>query len=376
MRAIEEFDCSRAGRWVIKVGSSLITDVRSGINTERIESWAAQVAELKRAGVEPVIVSSGSIVEGMKRLGWEKRPQEVHLLQAAASVGQMGLIRHYETAFEKLGFQTAQVLLTNADLSNRSRYLNARNTLRTLLELDVVPIVNENDTIVTDEIRLGDNDTLAALVTNFVDADILVILTDQAGLHERDPRTDPDAKLVRVADSLDESLRDMAGPGTAFGRGGMHTKVEAARRAARSGSATVIGSGFDDSLLGGIRANDFTGTLLVPRQGKMAARKQWLAGQQGQLGKVILDDGAVMALTERGRSLLPIGVKRIEGKFSRGDVVSCLDLSEREVAKGLINYDSKESSRIKGERSDRIKELLGYASEPELIHRDNMVVVK
>ncbi len=370
------FDCSAASRWVVKIGSSLITDVDAGINVERIEAWAGHISELKRQGCEFVIVSSGSIVEGLKRLGWKRRPHEVHLLQAAASVGQMGLVSHYESAFERRGFRTAQVLLTNADLSNRGRYLNARNTLRTLLELGIIPIVNENDTVVTDEIRLGDNDTLAGLVANIVDAELLVILTDQDGLYRRDPRADPDAPIIRTADSMDESLRAMAGPGTAYGRGGMRTKVEAARRAARSGTATVIASGLNESQLHDIRSNEFTGTLLTPRHGKMAARKRWLAGQLRESGTLVLDDGAVQALTQYGRSLLPVGVKEVIGHFDRGDLVVCCNGRHDEIAKGLSNYNSSEANRLKGCHTGRIEELLGYVGERELIHRDNMVLVE
>ncbi len=371
----EQFRCSSAKRWVVKIGSSLITDVNSGINVRRIERWAEQMASLKHQGTEFVIVSSGSIVEGLKRLGWKKRPHEIHLLQAAASVGQMGLVRHYEAAFEKHGFRTAQILLTNADLSNRARYLNARNTLRTLLELGIVPIVNENDTVVNDEIRLGDNDTLAGMVVDIVDAELLAILTDQDGLYDRDPRTDSNASLVQTADSLDTSLRKMAGPGTTYGRGGMRTKIEAARRAARSGAATIIASGLNARQLEEIKSGEFTGTLLVPKEGKMAARKRWLAGRVRESGTLVLDDGAVEALTNHGRSLLPVGVQKVFGHFDRGDLVICKSQQHHEIAKGLVNYNSEESDRLKGQHTDRIKELLGYVGEHELIHRDNMVVV-
>ena len=369
------YDCSTARRWVLKIGSSLITDIRAGINTERVHSWARQIAALKQQGVEVIVVSSGSIVEGMKRLGWEKRPHEIHLLQVAASVGQMGLVQAYESAFAKFDFRTAQVLLTNADLANRSRYLNARNALRALLQLKVIPIVNENDTVVTDEIRLGDNDTLAGLVTNLVDADLLVLLTDQDGLYDCDPRQNPQAKLIELADSEDDSLKQMAGPGSAYGRGGMQTKILAARRAADSGAATVIASGFDQDQLQNIRANQFYGTLLVPRTGRIAARKQWLAGRLRESGTLLIDDGAARALREQGRSLLPVGVKSIDGNFRRGDLVVCVTSDRQPVAKGLINYDSDEAEILMGHQSHKFEELLGYLGDPEFIHRDNLVIV-
>ncbi len=370
-----QFNCSTAKRWVVKIGSSLITDVTAGINVERIQNLAKQIADLKADGIEIVVVSSGSIVEGMQRLGWQNRPHEVHLLQVAAAVGQMGLIRHYETAFEQYKYKTAQILLTNADLESRSRYLNARNTLRSLLEFNTIPIVNENDTVATDEIRLGDNDTLAGLVANLVEAELLVILTDQDGLFEQDPREKPSARLVTVDNSMNEALRQMAGPGTAYGRGGMRTKVEAARRAAQSGTATVIGSGLDDAQLRKIHANQCTGTLLIPPHRRLDARQLWLAGQLRVLGTLTLDDGAANALARSGSSLLPVGVTHVEGKFGRGDLVVCRNSQNREIAKGLVNYSSDEADRLKGKHSNRIVEILEYVREPELIHRDNMVLV-
>ena len=370
-----DIDISGLRRWVLKVGSSLITDVSAGLNERRINSWVRQVDELKNNGLEIVIVSSGSIVEGMKRLGWRERPTELHLLQVAAAVGQMGLVRAYESAFDQLGHQTAQVLLTNADIANRSRYLNARNTLRKLLELGIIPIVNENDTVVTDEIRLGDNDTLASLVANIVDADLLVILTDQDGLYESDPRFNSDAKLIERAQSSDPNILKVAGPGNALGRGGMATKVEAARKAARSGAATVIASGLDEVQLQKIYKNEFTGTLLLPKSGRMAARKQWIAGNLRASGTLHLDPGAVEALTIQGRSLLPVGIKSVEGKFDRGDLVVCVCPESKEIAKGLTNYNSTEANKLKGHRSDRIEQLLGYGGEHEIIHRDNLVLM-
>ncbi len=361
-------------RWVVKVGSSLITNVQSGINIDRIESWAAQIAKLKGDGLEIALVSSGSVVEGMKRLGWTRRPHEVHRLQVAAAVGQMGLVRTYETAFAAHGYQTAQVLLTNADISNRARYLNARNTLRTLLELGIIPVVNENDTVSTDDINFGDNDNLAGLVTNIVDAELLVILTDQKGLYDAHPNT-ASAKLLSVAQLEDEQLDSYAGPSSQHGRGGMIAKLEAARKAARSGAATIIASGLVDNQLRKIFANAYEGTLLVSKTRRMAAHKQWLAGRSKETGKLHLDSGAVQALLRDGRSLLPVGVRAVEGKFKRGDMVVCLNQEAKQIAKGLINYDFEETEQIKGCRTGRIESILGYVRDPELIHRDNMVVI-
>ncbi len=370
-----KFDCSTANRWVVKIGSSLITDVRMGINIERVQSWARQISSLKKDDVELVLVSSGSIVEGMKRLGWEKRPHEVHLLQVAAAVGQMGLVRTYEVAFEKYGYQTAQILLTNGDLSNRGRYLNARNTLRTLLEIGIVPVVNENDTVTTEEIKFGDNDNLAGLVANLVGADLMVILTDQKGMYESDPRQDQNAKLIQVAESNDKRLDQFAGPSFAFGRGGMQTKLEAARKAARSGAATVIASGLKPNQLQDIRYNQIDGTLLYSQDGGITALKQWLAGPLKAAGKLYLDEGAVNALLEQGRSLLPVGVDKVEGTFDRGDLVVCMNLDGKEIARGLINYDVTEARQIQGCRTDQIELVLGYIRNHELIHRNNLVIM-
>ncbi len=371
----DSFNINNTRRWVVKVGSSLITNVKSGINIERIHSWASQIAELKSQGVEIALVSSGSVVEGMKRLGWTERPHEVHRLQVAAAVGQMGLVRTYEAAFEQYGYHTAQVLLTHADLANRARYLNARNTLRTLLEIGIIPVVNENDTVTTDDIKFGDNDNLAGLVTNIVDAEVLVILTDQSGLFDADPRSDESAKLIPIAQSQDKYLDSVVGPSSKFGRGGMQTKLEAARNAARSGAVTVIASGLENNQLQKIYANDYEGTLLLSQAGRIAAHKQWLAGRMRIAGQVHLDPGAVDALLRGKRSLLPVGVKQIEGNFKRGDLVVCLDGTLQEIARGLINYDYDEATRIKGSRSDQIESILGYVRDEELIHRDNMVMM-
>ncbi len=371
----DSFDYSATRRWVVKMGSSLVTNIETGINVERIHAWARQIAELKDAGIELVLVSSGSVMEGMKRLGWSERPHEVHLLQVAAAVGQMGLVRTYEIAFERYGYQTAQILLTNADLSDRARYLNARNTIRTLLEYGIIPVVNENDTVTTDDIKFGDNDNLAGLVTNIVDADLLVILTDQVGLHDADPRANPAANLIERAHPHDDSLDRFVGPSSQYGRGGMLTKLEAARKAARSGAATFIGSGLVEDQLKKIFSNDAEGTLLLSRTGRIAAHKQWLAGRLRVAGELHLDNGAVRALLEQGRSLLSVGVKQVGGEFKRGDLVVCLNSDSREIARGLINYDAEEANLIKGHRTDRIESVLGYVRDHELIHRDNMVIM-
>lgn len=364
-----------ARRWVVKIGSALLTDQRSGLNSALVSQWIRQIAALREEGIEIVVVSSGSIVEGMHRLGWQTRPHEVFRLQAAAAVGQMGLVQMYESAFQRLGIGTAQVLLTGGDLSDRHRYLNARSTLRALLELKVVPIVNENDTVVTDEIQFGDNDTLAALVANLSEADLLVILTDQEGLYDADPRADPNARLVASGRAEDPGLRAMAGPGSALGRGGMVTKLTAAEKAARSGAATVICSGKTDEVLTRLRGGEPLGTLLVPSKGRLAARKQWLAGRLTAQGTLRLDDGAVDVLREAGRSLLPVGVTEVRGGFDRGDLVVCQDQRGHEIARGLVNYSADEARRIIGRSSNRIEAILGYVGEPELIHRDNMVVL-
>lgn len=362
-------------RWVIKIGSALLTDRESGLNAALVEQWIRQIATLRDQGIEVVLVSSGSIVEGMHRLGWQTRPHEVFRLQAAAAVGQMGLIQMYESAFQRFGIRTAQILLTGGDLSDRHRYLNARSTLRTLLELKVVPVVNENDTVVTDEIQFGDNDTLAALVANISDADVLVILTDQAGLFESDPRKNPETTLVASGSAGDARLNAMAGPGSTLGRGGMVTKLAAAEKAARSGAATIICSGEAGDVLLRLHDGEPLGTLLTPSKGRLAARKQWLAGRLTAKGTLRLDAGAVEVLRRAGRSLLPVGVTDVGGGFERGDLVVCQDEGGAEIARGLVNYSAAEARRIIGQPSHRIEAILGYIDEPELIHRDNMVVL-
>lgn len=363
-------------RLVVKVGSSLVTNSGTGLDHEAIATWAAQIAALKAMGREVVLVSSGAIAEGMQRLGWKKRPIAVHELQAAAAVGQMGLVQVYETCFRKHGLHTAQILLTHDDLADRKRYLNARSTLRTLLELNVIPIINENDTVITEEIRFGDNDTLGALVANLIDADALVILTDQTGLYSADPRKDPAATLVGEARAGDLALEAMAGgAGSDIGRGGMLTKILAAKRAARSGAHTVIAWGREPDVLIRLAQGEAIGTQLIAGEMKTVARKQWLADHLQVGGKLTLDDGAVNALRKEGKSLLPIGVSAISGDFERGEVVTCLDAKGREVARGLVNYSAQETQRILRHASTEIESLLGYVDEPELIHRDNLVML-
>jgi len=368
---------ARARRVVVKVGSSLVTDEGRGLDLAAIERWGGQIARLRARGLEVLMVSSGAIAEGMKRLGWSRRPQEVHALQAAAAVGQMGLVQVYETVFRQHGLGTAQVLLTHEDLADRNRYLNARATLTTLLRLGVIPIINENDTVITDEIKFGDNDTLGALVASLVEADALVILTDQPGLYTADPRRDPSATLVTRAVAGDPALAAMAGgAGSGIGKGGMITKVMAAQRAALSGASTVICSGKEFDVLVRLAQGESIGTELVADLPRLAARKQWMAGHLQLKGQLVLDPGAVRALCHERKSLLPVGVARVNGEFLRGDVVACLDAESREVARGLVNYSAADSRRIAGRTSAEIESILGFVESVELIHRDNLVVVQ
>jgi len=367
---------SNSKRWVIKIGSALLTDDGRGLNRERIGRWVSQMVNLREQGFELVLVSSGAVAEGMKRLGWKERPDAIHELQAAAAVGQMGLVQAYESQFQQHGIHTAQILLDHDDLANRERYLNARSTLRTLLDLGVVPVINENDTVVTDEIRFGDNDTLGALVANLVEADLLVILTDQQGLYEEDPRKNPQAPLVSIGRADDPRLEVMAsGSGSTVGRGGMATKIRAAKRAARSGCNTIIAYGRMDGVLLSVAKGDNIGTLLVAEEKPLAARKQWLAGRLQVQGRLVLDDGAVKVLQQSGRSLLSVGVKEVQGDFGRGALVACVDNTGREVGRGLVNYNAGEARKLCGQPSSRIMELLGYQGEDELIHRDNLVTL-
>ncbi|CAA0116404.1 Glutamate 5-kinase [Zhongshania aliphaticivorans] len=362
-------------RVVVKIGSALLTNDGRGLYAEGLDAWVAQLAALRASGREVVLVSSGAVAEGMTRLGWRERPDNLHKLQAAAAVGQMGLVHAYETRFSTHGLKTAQILLGHDDISARDRYLNARGTLLTLLELGVVPVVNENDTVVTDEIRFGDNDTLAALVANLIDADTLVILTDQRGLFEEDPRSNPNAKLISEASVEDRALDVMVGGAAgSLGRGGMLTKLRAARLASRSGANTVIVGGREERVLDRIFDAEDLGTLLLSKEPPITARKKWLAGQLQLRGTVQVDDGAARVLRQQGRSLLPVGVVAVVGQFSRGDLVKCVDGQGNEVARGLVNYCADDARRLLGQSSSKIVEILGFVGEPELIHRDNLVV--
>ena len=365
----------QARRLVIKVGSSLVTDEGRGIDHAAVARWVEQIAGLHALGKEVILVSSGAIAEGMKRLGWSRRPSEIPQLQAAAAVGQMGLAQAYETAFSARGRHCAQILLTHADLANRRRYLNARSALLTLLAHQVVPVINENDTVVTDEIKVGDNDTLGALVTNLVEADALIILTDQSGLYSADPRKDPGATLVRDARADDPALAAMAGgAGSAIGKGGMLTKVLAAQRAARSGAHTVIASGREALVLLRLADGESIGSCLHAGAGKLAARKQWMADHLQVSGRVTVDDGAARRLREGGASLLPVGVVDVAGEFERGDVIAVLDQQGAEVARGLSNYAAAEARLIRRAPTAQIASILGFIEQPELIHRDNLVL--
>lgn len=366
---------AQAERLVVKVGSSLVTNEGKGIDLNAVEQWAEQIAALHVRGKQMVLVSSGAIAEGLVRLGWPRRPSAMHELQAAAAVGQMGLIQAYEVAFARHGIRTAQILLTHEDLADRHRYLNARSTMYTLLGLGVVPIVNENDTVVTDEIRVGDNDTLGALVTNLIEADALIILTDQAGLYTADPRKDPGATFVAHAQAGDPSLEAMAGgSGSAVGTGGMLTKILAAKRAANSGGHTVIASGRQPNVLLRLAQGECIGTELRAELPVKSARQRWIVDHLRTRGRITLDPGAVKALSTDQKSLLPIGVVAVEGEFERGDVVACVDEHGVECARGLINYSSSDTRRIMRQPSQMIIQLLGSMSAPELIHRDNLVL--
>jgi glutamate 5-kinase len=364
-----------AHRVVVKVGSSLVTNDGKGLDAMAIAEWGRQIAGLRDAGKQVAMVSSGAIAEGMKRLGWARRPREIHEQQAAAAVGQMGMAQVYESCFRDHGLPTALVLLTHEDLADRRRYLNARSTLLTLLRLGVVPIINENDTVVTDEIKVGDNDTLGSLVTNLIDADLLVILTDQEGLFTADPRKDPQARLLAEVTAGDPVLETMAGgAGSAIGKGGMITKVLAARRAAGSGAHTIIASGRTPDVLARLAAGEDVGTRFVATMPRLASRKQWLADHLQLRGSVTLDAGAARALSEGGKSLLAIGVVDVSGEFVRGEVVACRDADGREIARGLINYSSAETRLIMRRPSSEIESILGFTEEPELIHRDNLIL--
>ncbi len=375
MQRPQRTQIKNAQRWVIKIGSSSLTNNGRGLDLAAIAAWAAQIADLRKRHIEVVLVSSGAVAEGMTRLGWVTRPSSVHELQAAAAIGQMGLVQAYEEAFGRFDLHAAQILVDHDDLSNRERYLNARATLKTLISLGVIPIVNENDTVVTDEIRFGDNDTLAALVANLVEADVLVLLTDQDGLFTADPRYNNDAVLIDNVDARDTSLDVMVSGAGSLGRGGMVTKLRAARLAARSGTQTVIASGSLNNIIGRLAQGDVIGSLLLADQQPQAARKRWLAGQLQCRGELILDDGAVKVLKQSGRSLLPVGIASVAGNFTRGDLVSCKNTQGEEIARGLVNYNNQEAQKILRQASDKIEAILGYKNEDEMIHRDNLVLV-
>jgi glutamate 5-kinase len=362
-------------RWIVKIGSAMVTNDGKGLDADAIGGWVEQMAALRAQGKELLLVSSGAVAEGMRRLGWTKRPEALYELQAAAAVGQMGLVQAYESHFKRHDLHTAQVLLTHEDAADRKRYLNARSTLSTLLKWGVVPVINENDTVAVEEIRFGDNDTLGALVANLVEAELYVILTDRRGLYERDPKRFPGAQLVPEALADDPELESMAsgGAGT-HGRGGMLTKVQAAAKAARSGTSTILAWGREPQVLERIAAGEQIGTLLRPRESPVAARKRWLAFQLQARGCLRLDEGAARALMRFGKSLLPVGVTAVEGDFSRGELVTCIDPGGIEVGRGLVNYSAAEARKIIGYSSDHIQVLLGYVDEPELIHRNNFVM--
>ncbi len=370
-------DFNKAKRVVIKIGSALLTDGGLGLDHKALSAWVEQISDLQAQGVDILLVSSGAVAEGMSRLGWVKRPSALNELQVAASVGQMGLVEAWSSRFQARGIHSAQVLLTHEDLSDRQRYLNARSALLAMLELSVVPIINENDVVATDEIRFGDNDTLAALVANIIDADLLVILTDQLGLFDSDPTANSDAVLIEQIGVNDGSLEGMAGDSshTGLGRGGMATKVSAARLASRSGAATVIVSGGIERVVNRLYQGEQLGTFLVPSLEPLDARKRWLLGRQGVSGELIIDGGAVTVLRKSGKSLLSIGVVEVKGLFKRGDLVAFCDKSGVVVGRGLVNYSAEEVALIMGRPSSEIEVLLGYVDEPELCHRDNLVVL-
>jgi glutamate 5-kinase len=363
-------------RWVIKFGSAILTNNGAGLDRRAIDGWVKQIAELMDQGVEVVLVSSGAIAEGISRLGWNNRPDTIHELQAAAAVGQMGLIQAYETSFLKFKRHTAQILLDHDDVSNRQRYLNARGALKRLIDLGVVPIVNENDTVATDEIRFGDNDRLAALVANLIDADLLVILTDKDGLYDADPDLSSSAKLVSLASAEDKNLELLASNNkSGVGSGGMATKIKAARIASSSGCDTLIGSGRAQNILLDIKKGNVHGTVLTASQKPIAAKKQWLMGQLKAKGQLVVDSGAEIVIMKQGRSLLPVGIIEVVGKFDRGDLVTCVNPMGQELARGLVNYSAYEVNKIKGQNTNEVLKILGYRQNSEVVHRDNMVVL-
>jgi len=369
-------DFADVKRIVVKIGSSLLTKGGRGLDMNAIAGWVRQMAELRHSGIDVVLVSSGSVAEGMSRLGLKSRPKTLHELQAAAAVGQMGLVRVFDDSFQQHGLHAAQVLLTHDDLSHRQRYLNARSTLLTLIDFGIIPVINENDTVATEEIRFGDNDTLAALVANLIEASLLIILTDQQGLFTADPSVHPDASLIAQISVNDDRLEAMAGDSrSGLGRGGMVTKVRAARLASRSGSATVIAAGAVENVISRVMQGDELGTFFIPDIEPWVARKRWLAGQLQVKGQLRLDAGAVNALCGEGKSLLAVGVKAVSGRFERGELVSCLNEQGQEIARGLSNYGSDDARLIAGKSSQEFEKILGYADDAEIIHRDNLVLV-
>ena len=369
-------ETSHIKRWVITIGSALITNNGNALAHTSLDKWIPQIAALIKQGHEIVVVSSGAVAEGMRRLGWDKRPASLHGLQSAAAVGQAGLMQSYQTRFAQHDIQTAQILLVHDDLSSRTRYLNARQTINSLLALGTVPIVNENDTVATDEIRFGDNDTLAGLVANLVDADKLLILTDQEGVFDDDPRINPKAQLIECCPVTDKKLDQAAkGSGSLLGRGGMTTKISAARLAARSGTTTVIANGNQTNIIARLAAGESCGTQLTNTSKPITARKQWLAGGLQVKGQLCLDAGAASAIKNTGVSLLPVGLTASTGDFVRGDLVSCVDQQGNEIARGLVNYNAAETQRIMGRSSGELSDILGYANDVELIHRNDLVVL-
>lgn len=362
-------------RWVVKLGSALLTNDGCGLRTDDLHIWVDQIHKLRQQGYEIILVSSGATAEGVVRLGWEKRPRALHEVQAAAAVGQMGLINAWASAFQAYNIHTAQILLTHGEITNRKRYLNARSTLRTLLKLGIIPIVNENDTVSTDELRFGDNDTLAGLVTHLVDADLLVLLTDRQGLYVADPRFHPTAELVRIATAGDKHLQDYAGVGSSLGQGGMVTKLAAAAMVAKSGVSTIIAAGLAENILQKIANGEDCGTFLVSGQESLTARKQWIASQFKTNGTLRLDQGAADALSQRKKSLLAVGIISVTGDFERGEIVSCVDPHGKEIARGLVGYDAKEMDKIIGHGSDQFERLLGYVDAESIIHRDDLVLL-
>ena len=367
---------SKAKRWVIKIGSALLTKDGKGLDYAAIEDWSEQIAQLRKQGIEIILVSSGSVAEGMSRMGWTKRPTELAELQAAAAIGQTGLIEAYENQFKKHDIQAAQILLTHDDISNRKRYLNARNTLRALLKFKALPIINENDTVALEEMRLGDNDTLAALAANLIEANLLVILTDQDGLFDKDPRHNDDAKLISEDSASNADLLKFVGAiSTSLGSGGMGTKLTAAKRAAHSGCATIIASGREDKVLQRLAQGEEIGTLLKPEKTQITARNQWIARQVQVCGTLVLDQGASQAIQKNGTSLLPVGIEKSKGLFDRGDVVDCKNSDGEIIARGVVNYSHNEMSQLYKTPSNQISNILGYAGEAEIIHRDNLVIL-